>query len=180
MIFTTGNQDDKHQVRLSVSSKGIASTRWLSHFLHRNLDRLCIKEFLLHRQSLERGSWEAEGTRWRCNLGFGKMCREGKLAGRSVRFSWPPCALRQFLHFPALLKSEICSASAGRGPWGRRLRGGGGGWWGRSKRHILDFVIPPQENAPCLAWLGAWRFTAEDSQSIARSMFTAKTHWIRC
>lgn len=46
------------------------------------------------------------------------MRREGKLAGRSVCFSRPPCALRQFLHFPALLESELCSASAGRGHGG--------------------------------------------------------------
>lgn len=41
-------------------------------------------------------------------MGFGKMHREGKLAGRSVCFSQPPCALRQFLHVPELLESEIC------------------------------------------------------------------------
>lgn len=50
-------------------------------------------------------------------LGFGKVSREGKLAGRSAFFFQPLCALRQFLHFPALLESEVCSASAGRGFW---------------------------------------------------------------
>lgn len=50
-------------------------------------------------------------------MGFGKMCREGKLAGRSVCFFQPLCALRRFLHFPALLESEVCSASAGRRFW---------------------------------------------------------------
>lgn len=100
-----------------------------------------------------------------------KREREDKILPRFA-FSQPLSALRLF-HAPALLQGEILSDFASRGHW---VRNGVWGWGcvRRAKKTSWISSSHPRTTLPCLAQLGAWRFTTEDFKNISRSVFIAK------